>query len=1511
MSHRQTRTGRLLKAVATSCLALAGATWVGYAWHSTPADAADVQQQGPAGPLKLSKADHIAILGGALADRMQFEGTFEAEVVTKYPAEELVFRNLSAAGDEVSTWHRSENFGTRDEWLAKTKADVILAFYGYNESFKGDAGLPQFKADLDRFIKETRQKNYSGKGAPRLVLFSPTAAERNKDPNLPDPRPVNANLSKYVAAMAEVAKADGVQFVDLFNPSQRLFEEAAKAGNSLTADGVHLTNEAYEQLAPEMFREVFGESAPEVSDKLRTAINDKNWLWHTRYRTMDGYNVYGGRSGLAYQPDNGAFLQGQRNPPSPYISNFQVMQEEMSQRDVMTANRDKVVWAAASGKELQPDDSDLPPVQKVPTNHPGDKPDKSWTFFSGEEAIAKMKVPAHCKVNLFADEKMFPELIKPVQMAWDQRGRLWVSAWRNYPERTPTSTIGDSILILEDTDGDGKADKCTHYIDDLNCPTGFQFYKDGILLMQAPDLWFVRDTTGGDHANSRERVLMGLDSADSHHTTNSMVLEPGGATYLSDGVFHRTQVETNAGPVRNVDAAVYRYEPRSGRFETYVSYSFANPHGRVFDYWGNDIITDATGNASYFAPAFSGHIDYPAKHPGMNQFWNRPSRPCPGTGIMTSKHFPEEFWNNFLNCNVISFQGIYRVKMQEEGSGILGTTIPEELVSSSDPNFRPSQVAVGPDGAVYFADWSNDIIGHMQHHLRDPNRDHVHGRIYRMTYEGRPLNPKPQIAGQPVAKLLDFLKDPQDQVRLWAKLELGRHESGEVIPAFKQWAQSLDKNDPAYEHHMLEALWMHQWFNVVDEDLLHRMLQSPEPRARAQAVRVLCCWRDRVADPLPLLKKAAEDQHPRVRLEAVRAASFFRDAAAADVALAALKQPVDYYIDYCLKETMKQLQPYWRQSILDGKPIAADNPAGLNFIVGNLDTAELLKMPRTPAVEEMILVRAGVPDVTRQEVLVALAQERKASPAAVLLDRIEALKANRESSAAMARLLPQQPAAELAKLRDRLMALATNGSTPDLRQPAWAAVAAADASFDKVWAQGGQSPEKLVDVLAAIPLVFDQDLRATTYERVKPFLSPQLPLDVTNVLRALPTVNGRFVRIELPKRGILGLAEVQVFSGSHNVALAGKAHQSSTAKGGDANKAIDGKTDGDGAAQSISQTSGKDKGWWEVDLGEEHPIDAITIWNRTDDKNSRRLDGYSLIVLDAHHKEIWRRDNNPVPQETARFEVGPDGVGTLRRAAIHAAASIPANQADTFVLLLGLIERGDQVPAVARGIRVLPPKTWPKGPAGQAAKALVAWAKNAPTSERTSEDYVAAIQLAGDLAGQLPPAEAQSLRAELKQLRVAVFVLNSVREQMRYDSPRLVVEAGKPFEIIFNNTDFMPHNIVIITPGSRPKVGAASATMKPDELDRAGRPYIPQVPEVLAATKLIEPAQRATMTFTAPPREGDYEYVCTFPGHWESMWGTLVVTKDVDAYMQSHPNVTAAPPPKPQASAGHEHHHTQ
>ena len=144
-------------------------------------------------------------------------------------------------------------------------------------------------------------------------------------------------------------------------------------------------------------------------------------------------------------------------------------------------------------------------------------------------------------VNLFADEERWPELAKPVQMAWDPKGRLWVAVWPSYPHWKPTEPHNDKLLIFEDTDGDGKADKMTVFADGLQNPTGFEFYNGGVIVAQAPDLIFLKDSKGGDKADIRERIVHGLDTADTHHTANSFVLDPGGALYFQEGTFHHPQ----------------------------------------------------------------------------------------------------------------------------------------------------------------------------------------------------------------------------------------------------------------------------------------------------------------------------------------------------------------------------------------------------------------------------------------------------------------------------------------------------------------------------------------------------------------------------------------------------------------------------------------------------------------------------------------------------------------------------------------------------------------------------------------------------------------------------------------------------------------------------------------------------------------------------------------------------------------------------------------------------------
>jgi len=240
----------------------------------------------------------------------------------------------------------------------------------------------------------------------------------------------------------------------------------------------------------------------------------------------------------------------------------------------------------------------------------------------------------------------------------------------------------------------------------------------------------------------------------------------------------------------------------------------------------------------------------------------------------------------------------------------------------------------------------------------------------------------------------------------------------------------------------------------------------------------------------------------------------------------------------------------------------------------------------------------------------------------------------------------------------------------------------------------------------------------------------------------------------------------------------------------------------------------------------------------------------------------------------------------IRPIAIRAAASTNREHAAVFAALATLIERGRDVPTAAAAMRMLPVIALdPRRCAGVAAT-LVAWAADVPVDKRTSDDFLAAVQLAETLIVAMPADQARPLLSQLRDLRVAAFVVAAVPEQMRFDTSRIVVEAGKPVQITLVNNDLMPHNLVVVLPGERARIGQLAMTMKPDQLDSAGRAYVPVDHAVLAATKMIDPGTRETLSFTAPETEGEYEYVCTYPDHWQVMWGKLIVTKDVEASLR-------------------------
>ncbi len=1439
--------------------------------------------------IEIKPGDHISIIGNTLADRMQHDGWLETMLQARFPEHKLVIRNLGFPGDEVNFRLRSQDFGTPDEWLTRCKTDVIFAFFGYNESWKGAEGLDAFKKDLDAFIKHTLAQKYNGKSALRLVIFSPIAMEDPRGRDLPDPTDTNRRIKLYSAGMEEVARANSVSFVDLISISQRLYQRDPIAHH--TINSLHLNARGGLGLIAFLDATLFEKPAPQFFERfesIKKAVLDKNFYWFNRYRTVDGYSIFGGRADLT-------FTDGQTNRV--------VAQREMEILDVMTANRDAAIWAAAQGKEYTVDDSNTPPFIDVKTNKPGPGPNGEHLFLGGEEAIGQMSLGKNLKVNLFASEKEFPELAKPVQMSFDAKGRLWVACWPTYPHWKPKEEMNDKLLILEDTDGDGKADKKTVWADKLHCPTGFEFANGGVLVAQQPDIMFLKDTNGDDKADVRERVLSGIDSADTHHAANSFQLDPGGALYFQEGTFHQTSVETPYGPaVCCSNAGIYRYEPKSQKFDVYVSYGFANPHGHAFDRWGQDIVVDGTGSVPTHATLFSGHIEYPNKHGGPPQVYQQRTRPTPGIEFLTSRHFPEEFQGNLLVPNVIGFQGILRYKIEDKDASFAGTEL-EPILTSRDPNFRPSDIEVGPDGAIYFLDWQNPIIGHMQHNLRDPSRDRIHGRVYRVTYEGRPLSPLAKIADQPVEKLLELLKDPEDRVRYRARTELGSRPSTEVIRGVKAWMTKLDKADPNYEHELTEALWVHQYMDVVNVELLDRVLASPDFHARAAATRVLCYWRDRVPGALDKLKKLATDSYPRVRLEAIRAASFFPVPEAVEVPLISADSPTDEYLDYTRAETMKTLEPYWRKALADGKPVPVTSDAGTRFFLSRISTDELLKMKRTKGIDQELLLRKGVRDEVRREALVDLAKLEEKQELIALLQTIEALD-NRpgdgDESVAfdLGRLLTSYAPAALNRERNGLVAMAKVGRKPITRQLAYLAMIAADRDIDQSWTLAARSAGSLRDLVDAMPAIRDPAQRASLYPKVLPLLDG-LPKELAGGSKASKGTEGRFVRIELKGRQrTLTLAEVEVYSDGRNVARSGKATQKNTAYGGSAERAIDGnKSSSYGDGGQTHTEEGTANPWWEVDLGADDPIDSIAVFNRGDGELGRRLDKYMIKVLDSGRATVYEADNLPAPKLMATTEVGGSGVeGAIRRAAMFALTSVRGKEVETFKALAKFVRgTGSDRTAAIRAIGRIPVADWPMDETAPTLDSLLAYVKTIPTRDRTSPAALDALQLADTLAGLLPADRSVAVRRELGDLGVRVIRLGTVTDQMLFDKDRIAAQAGKPVEVVFENTDIMPHNFVVTRPGALEAIGllGESSSTLPGALERN---YVPQSDQLLVSSRLLAPRESQKISFTAPTAPGVYPYVCTYPGHWRRMYGAFYVVEDIAAYLADPTGYLAAHP---------------
>lgn len=842
-------------------------------------------------PVKIQKDSRIVLIGNNLGSRMMEYGDFDTELQTRFPDYNLFIRNICSPGNTPGFRpHPSRNspwafpgaekfnpefdintgseghFPTEDEWLIELKPDVILGFFGYNESFRGPEGIEDFKGEIAAFIDHTNSQDYNGGKGTTLVLISPIAFEDLTDTyDLPDGKEFNKNIQLYSDAMEQVAKDKKVPFLDVFDISQKWYDQSS---DYLTIDGSQLSEKAYGKFADYLVTSIFGKGEGKASihkDEIKKAVLEKDWIWTQDFKIPNGVHAYGRRFN-PFGPENYPF--------------------EIKKLREMGYIRDTAIWKAAEGEsyDLAAMDKNTLKLPEVKTNYDfGQDPNSRYLY--GEEALSKFHTAPGYKIDLFASEKEFPDLANPVQISFDSKGRLWVATMPSYPHyKAGDGKPNDKIIILEDTDGDGKADKQSIFADHLHLPIGFEFAPEGVYLSQGKNLVLLKDTDNDGKADHKEVILSGFDDHDTHHAHSAYSMDPSGAIFMAEGVFLHTNVETSYGPVRGVNGGFYRYAPQTKKLERVAQVSIPNPWGIATDEWGQTIYLETSGpDVRWMLP---GSIKPRYGESNDKSFSlvdeNHRVRPTSGLEFISSSHFPDSVQGDYLLNNTIGFLGGKQHTFVDDGTGYKSKHR-QDLFWSDDKNFRPVDAEIAPDGSLYIVDWHNMLIGHMQHNARDPLRDHVHGRIYRITYPSRPLVKPAKIDGASIDELLENLKLPEIRTRYRTRTELRMRDNDEVAKKATAWAEKLDTKDPKYLHNLLEAMWATWGANKINADLVQKLLESNDYHARAAAIHAIRYNTDKIKNYKDLMAKATKDESGRVKLELIAAASWLKPSEGIDL----------------------------------------------------------------------------------------------------------------------------------------------------------------------------------------------------------------------------------------------------------------------------------------------------------------------------------------------------------------------------------------------------------------------------------------------------------------------------------------------------------------------------------------------------------------------------------------------------------------------------------------------------
>lgn len=583
------------------------------------------------------------------------------------------------------------------------------------------------------------------------------------------------------------------------------------------------------------------------------------------------------------------------------------------------------------GEDLKPK-TGLKPFQYQPAGFPMPNylPGEKWgtegeqitqmqsPLAPGDSAL-HVVVPEGFESTLWAAD---PEILKPITMAWDERGRLWIAETIDYPNELQSAGSGrDRIKICEDTNGDGRADKFTVFADKLSIPTGLCFANGGLIVIEGGQTLFLRDTNGDDQADERRTLFRGWGMGDTHATASN--IRTGFDNWIW-GVVGYSGFDGDVGGRRlKFGMGVFRFKPDGSALE-FIRSSNNNTWGLGFSEEGTVFGSTANNNASWYMAVPNRFYEtvtgwsatrmetiadsqqfYPVTQKVRQVDAHGRYTAGAGHALYTARSFPRDYWNSVAFVTEPTGHLIGKFRLAAQGSDFKAVN-EHTFLASDDEWFAPIMAEVGPDGALWFIDWYNYIIQHnpTPHGFKNgkgnayetPLRDKRHGRIYRVTHTGSKLGASPKLAGATPLDWVNALSHPNLLWRLHAQRLLVERKDESVISALIALTHQTRTDELGLSPGALHALWVLHGLDAIEDrtsagwTAVRNALRHPTPSVRRTALNVL----PRIADAVPLIINAESltDSDAQVRLAAFLALAEMPGSENAGQAIAqALQEP--------------------------------------------------------------------------------------------------------------------------------------------------------------------------------------------------------------------------------------------------------------------------------------------------------------------------------------------------------------------------------------------------------------------------------------------------------------------------------------------------------------------------------------------------------------------------------------------------------------------------------------------